>query len=151
KTGELTALDPETREPVGMNLMADSRHLTLKQQAAGAYADHQQGQRQLTPRELQAIVDFEMQVYVAQAADRFGGSFAEPNEPPGLGPRAMAEDRLHILANNQRDPVFRLFDAWKSPDKMAPGLPEAERALRASIARGSDIFLLRQFWLKDVT
>jgi hypothetical protein len=151
KTGELTALDPETHEPVGMNLMADSRHLTLKQQAAGAYADHQQGQRQLTPRELQAIVDFEMQVYVAQADDRFGRSLVSANGPPGLGPRAMAEDRLHILANNQRDPVFRLFDAWKSPDRMEPGLSEAERTLRASIARGSDIFLLRQFWLKDVT
>ena len=35
KTGELTARDPETGEPVGMNLMADSRHLTLKQQAVG--------------------------------------------------------------------------------------------------------------------
>ena len=36
KTGELTARDPETGELVGMNLMADSRHLTLKQQAIGA-------------------------------------------------------------------------------------------------------------------
>ena len=31
KTGELTARDPETGELVGMNLMADARHLTLQQ------------------------------------------------------------------------------------------------------------------------
>jgi hypothetical protein len=151
KTGELTALDPDTREPVGMNLMADSRHLTLKQQALGAFADHQQGQRTLTAQELRAIVDFETEVYMAQAEDRTGRSLVEPDGPPGLGPRAMAEDRLHILANNTRDPVFRLFDAWKSPGRMSTGPTEDQRALRASIARGSDIFLLRQFWLRDVT
>lgn len=152
KTGELTALDPETGEPVGMNLMADSRHLTLKQQAMGAYADHQQGQRRLTDAELRSIVGFENQVYMAQAEDRLGQSLVEPNGPPGLGPRAMAEDRLHILANNSRDPVFRLFDAWKAPAAPAgtAGLDE-KRALRASIARGADIFMLRQFWLRDVT
>lgn len=150
KTGELTATDPETGEPVGMNLMADSRHLTLKQQAAGAYADHQQGRRTLTPRELDAIVDFETTVYMAQAGDRLGRSLVESNGPPGLGPRAMSEDRLHILANNARDPVFRLFDAWRQPERMDADVTEPQRALRASIARGSDIFMQRQFWLRDV-
>jgi hypothetical protein len=150
KTGELTALDPDTGEPVGMNLMADSRHLTLKQQALGAYADHLEGHGSLEPRQLQAIVDFEMQVFVAQADNRLGQSLVERNGPPGLGPRAMADGRVHVLANNTRDPVFRTFEPWMKPERLARDLPEAERELRASIARGSDIFLLRQFWIRDV-
>ena len=152
KTGELTALDPDTGEPVGMNLMADSRHLTLKQQAVGAYADHQQGTATLTPQELQRDRRLrDRRSTWRRAEDRFGRSLVEPNGPPGLGPRAMAEDRLHVLANNPRDPVFRLFDAWKKPERMGAGPDRAhERELRASVARGSDIFLLRQFWLRDV-
>jgi hypothetical protein len=150
KTGELTATDPVTGEPVGMNLMADSRHLTLKQQAGAAYLDHLEGKTGLSPKDLGAIVDFESQVYVAQAVNRLARPLVEPNGPLGLGPRAMADGRVHVLANNPRDPVFRLFDMWMKPEAMGPGVPEDERALRASIARGSDIFLLRQFWIRDV-
>jgi hypothetical protein len=150
KTGELTARDPDTGEPVGMNLMADSRHLTLKQQAVAAYGEHLQGQSELSPRDLRAIVDFESQIYVAQTVNRFGRGLVEANGPPGLGPRAMAEGRVHVLANNTRDPVFRTFEPWMRPERMSPDLSEGERELRASIARGSDIFLLRQFWLRDV-
>jgi hypothetical protein len=149
KTGELTARDPDTGEPVGMNLMADSRHLTLKQQAVGAYVDHQEGHGALAPRELQAIVAFESQIYVAQIENRLGRSLVEANGPQGLGPRAMADGRVHVLANNPRDPVFRLFDSWMTPDRIGADLTDGERQLRASIARGSDIFLLRQFWLRD--
>lgn len=149
KTGELTARDPDTGEPVGMNLMADSRHLTLKEQAIGAYVDHQEGHSDLAPQALRAIVDFESQVYVAQAVNRLGRSLVEVNGPAGLGPRAMADGRVHVLANNQRDPVFRVFEPWMKPERLPAGLSSAERELRASVARGSDIFLLRQFWLRD--
>jgi hypothetical protein len=150
KTGELTARDPDTGEPVGMNLMADSRHLTLKQQAIAAYGDHLEGHSHLAPRDLRAIVDFESQVYVAQTVNRLGRSLVEPQGPPGLGPRAMADGRVHVLANNAKDPVFGLFDAWKVPDRTRADLSDSERELRASVARGADIFLLRQFWLRDV-
>jgi hypothetical protein len=150
KTGELTARDPDTGEPVGMNLMADSRHLTLKQQAIGAYVEHQEGRRALTAEQLRAIVDFESQVYVAQAANRLGRSLVEADGPRGLGPRAMADGRVHVLANNTRDPVFRTFEPWLKPGRLAADLPGSERELRASVARGSDIFLLRPFWLRDV-
>ena len=150
KTGELTARDPDTGELVGMNLMADSRHLSLKQQATAAYQDHLEGQTGMAPKDLQAIVDFESQIYVAQASNRLGSSLVEAHGPPGLGPRAVAEGKVHVLANNQRDPVFRTFEPWMKPEQMAASLPDAERELRASIARGSDIFLLRQFWIRDV-
>lgn len=150
KTGELTATDPDTGAPVGMNLMADSRHLTLKQQAVGAYEDHQEGVRGLAPRDLQALVDFESGVYLAQLTDRWHRSLVEPSGPAGLGPKAMRDGRTHVLANNSRDPIFRVFDAWKDPAAISGDVPPAAREFRASVARGNDIFMFRQFWLRDV-
>ena len=120
KTGTLMATDPETGKPVGMNLMADSRHLTLKQQANGAYRDHQEGRQGALRREdLEKIVAFENQVFIGQSFDQWGGSLVEAGGPLGLGPRAKAEGKIHVLANNNRDPVFRLFDAWKKPEALA--------------------------------
>ncbi|MFN0111836.1 MAG: hypothetical protein ACKVZH_23505 [Blastocatellia bacterium] len=151
KTGALMATDPETGKPVGMNLMADSRHLTLKQQAFGAYRDHQEGRQGALPREeLEKIVAFEQQVFIGQSFDKWGGSLVEPGGPVGLGPRAMAEGKIHVLANNNRDPVFRLFDAWKNPAALPKELSEAQREFRASVARGNDVFMFRLFWIRDV-
>jgi hypothetical protein len=152
KTGALMAVDPETGQPASVNMMADARHLTLKQQANGAYRDHLEGRHGALSREaLEQIVAFEKQIYMAQSHDRWGGSLVEPGGPLGLGPRAMAEGRLHVLANNNRDPVFRLFDAWRNPAKMPKELTEAQREFRASVARGNDVFMFRQFWIRDVT
>jgi hypothetical protein len=151
KLGELMAVDPETGQAVGMNMMADARHLTLKQQAVDAYEQHQQGVRGLTPEELGEIVAFENQLYMAQAVDRFGVSLTEPGGPAGLGPRAMLEGRVSVLANNDRDPVFRLFDVWRDGGPARGGVTDSVRAFRASVARGNDIFMFRQFWIRDVT
>ena len=149
KTGTLMATDPETGLPVGMNLMADSRHLTLKQQAVGAYRDHQEGRQGVANESLRKIVEFENQVYVAQSFDRWGSSLIEPGGPLGLGPRAMADGKVHVLANNNRDPVFRLFDAWKKSEAMPKELTAAQREFRASVARGNEVFMFRQFWIRD--
>lgn len=150
KTGTLMAIDPETGKPASMNMMADARHLTLRQQANGAYRDHQEGRQGSLRREaLEQIVAFEQQVYLAQSHDRWGGSLVEANGPLGLGPRALADGKIHVLANNNRDPVFRLFDAWKTPATMAKELTDAQREFRASVARGNDVFMFRQFWIRD--
>src|SRR5262245_66187920 len=61
----------------------------------------------------------------------------------------MADGKIHALADNDRDPVFRLFDAWKDPAMMAKELAEAQREFRASVARGNDVFMSRQFWIRD--
>jgi hypothetical protein len=150
KLGELMAVDPETGEAVGMNMMADARHLTLKQQAVGAYEDHQEGVRGLTSDELDAIIGFEKQIYMAQVSDRFGLPLAEPGGPIGLGTRAMLEGRVGVLANNNRDPVFRLFDSWRDGGPRHAGVPDEVREFRASVARGNDVFMFRQFWIRDV-
>lgn len=137
--------------PVTGTLMADSRHLTLKQQAFGAYRDHQEGrQGQLPDDEMREILAFENQVYVAQSFDRWGGSLVEPGGPLGLGPRAMADGKVHVMANNDRDPVFRFFDGWKKPEVMPKELTAAQREFRASVARGNEVFMFRQFWIRDV-
>lgn len=152
KTGTLMATDPETGKPVGMNLMADSRHLTLKQQANGAYRDHQEGrQGSLRREDLEKIVAFENQIFIGQSHDRWGGNLVEQGGPLGLGPRAMADGKIHVLANNNRDPVFRVFDAWKNPAALPKELSEAQREFRASVARGNDVFMFRLFWIRDAT
>jgi hypothetical protein len=150
KLGELMAVDPETGAAVGMNMMADARHLTLKAQAIGAYEDHQEGVRGLTPQELEAIVDFERQVYMAQVTDRFGLPLTDPGGPIGLGTQAMRDGRPGVLANNSRDPVFRLFDVWRDGGPMQAGVSDEAREFRASVARGNDVFMFRQFWIRDV-
>lgn len=151
KLGELMGVDPETGRAVGMNLMADARHLTLKQQAVDAYEQHQQGVRGLEPDEVAAIVAFENQIYMAQAFDRFGRPLSASAGPIGLGPRAMLEGRTSVLANNNRDPVFRLFDVWRDGGPPGDGVTDEVRAFRASVARGNDIFMFRQFWIRDVS
>lgn len=149
--GAPVATDPETGLPVGLNLMADSRHLTLKQQAFGAYRDHQEGrQGQLPTEEMQRIIAFENQVYVAQSFDKWGGSLVEPGGPSSLGPLALANGKVQILAKNDRDPVFQLFDAWKNPDAMPKELTAAQREFRASVARGYELFVSRQFRIRNV-
>ena len=152
KTGTLMETDPETGKPASMNMMADARHLTLRQQAFGAYKDHQEGrQGQLGRDELQKIVDFENQIYVAQSHDKWGGSLVEPGGPIGLGTLALANGKIHVLANNNRDPIFRLFDSWKKTDAMPKELTDTQREFRASVARGNDVFMFRQFWIRDAT
>ncbi|MEP6962037.1 MAG: hypothetical protein ABI995_08160, partial [Acidobacteriota bacterium] len=144
KLGALADKDPATGRPVGMNFMADAREATLTTQARSAALAHVQA-GSITDEQLRRIVDFESQVYVAQIFDRNGGNLAEAGGPASLGPKAMADHRPGVLGDNDYDPVFLLFDAWKKPGS-AP-----QDQFRASVARGADIFLLRQFWLRDAT
>jgi hypothetical protein len=145
KLGGLAGIDPETGQPVSMNFMADAREPSLRSQARSAGHDHLQIQSGLSEAALQRIVNFESQVYVAQTTDRHAGKLDEPGSPPALGARAMASHNTGVLGDNDYNPVFQLFDAWK---KVGPS-PQAE--IRESVARGNDIFMFRQFWLRDAT
>lgn len=144
KLGALADKDPATGRPVGMNMMADAREPTLTTQARSAATGHLQAHA-VSEEQLRRIVEFESQVYVAETSDPTGASLAEPGGPPALGPDAMASHRPGVLGDNDYDPVFQLFDAWKKP-----GAGERDQ-FRASVARGSDIFMFRQFWLRDAT
>ena len=144
KLGALADTDPATGRPVGMNFMADAREATLTTQARSAALGHIQAQS-ISDEQLRRMVDFESQVYVAQIFDRTGGSLVEPGGPATLGPKAMADHRPGVLGDNDYDPVFLSFDAWKKPGNTP------REQFRASVARGADIFMFRQFWLRDAT
>jgi cytochrome c peroxidase len=144
KLGALADKDPVTGRPVGMNFMADAREATLTTQARSAAMGHLQA-KSVTDDQLRRIVDFESQVYVAQAFDRTGGSLVETGGPATLGPKAMADHKPGVLGDNDYDPVFLFFDGWKKPGA------SPQDQFRASVARGSDIFMFRQFWLRDAT
>jgi predicted MFS family arabinose efflux permease len=145
KLGGLADVDPETGHAVSMNFMADAREPSLRSQARTAAREHEERMAPLPDAALERIVDFESQIYVAQIFDGKAGNLAEPAGPPALGPRAMVEHRPGVLGDNDYDPVFQLFDAWKQPGQ------SAQAEFRASVARGNDIFMFRQFWLRDAT
>ncbi|HEX4136136.1 MAG TPA: hypothetical protein VHY84_16100 [Bryobacteraceae bacterium] len=138
KTGTLADLDPDTGKPVSMNLMTDAREPTLKTQAIDAIMGHEQAKAAPSREKIERIIEFESQVYVAQVAHVFGGALAVPGGPPGLGPLAMQDHKAGVLGDNDRDPVFGTFAAWRGNDYY-----------RSSVARGEDIFMHRQFWLRD--
>jgi predicted MFS family arabinose efflux permease len=145
KLGGLADVDPENGHPVSMNFMADAREPSLRSQARTAAREHEERQEPLSDAALERIVDFESQIYAAQIFDGKAGHLAEDGAPPALGPWAMAKHRTGVLGDNDYDPVFQLFDAWKQPSQ------SAQAEFRASVARGNDIFMFRQFWLRDAT
>jgi hypothetical protein len=116
-----------------MNFMADAREPRLRSQARTAAHEHEERDGRLPDAALERLVDFESQIYVAQIFDGKAGNLAEPAGPPALGPWAMANHRTGVLGDNDYDPVFQLFDAWKQPGQ------SMEAKFRASMARGNDI------------
>ncbi|HSP68804.1 MAG TPA: hypothetical protein VLN48_13830, partial [Bryobacteraceae bacterium] len=138
KTGTLADVDPETKNPVAMNLMSDAREPSLETQALSAIMGHEQARVAPSRKQLEQIVAYESQVYAAQAAHIFGGPLAVPGGPAALGPAALRDHKAGVLGDNDYDPVFGSFNAWKGSDYY-----------RASVARGADLFMFRQFWIRD--
>jgi hypothetical protein len=149
KTGMLAAVDPETGRPLNMNMMADARESTLKQQAQAAAHAHLQIGRALTRAELDRVQAFELQLYAAQSWSSQGGALNEPGGPSGLGPQAMAAGSDGVLGNNTTRFVFPMEDKWAQLP--AGGTPEeqARNAFRESVQRGHDVFFFRTFWISD--
>ncbi len=139
KTGTLADLDPDTKLPVSMNLMSDAREPSLRAQAISAIMGHEQARILPSLKQLDQIVEFESQVYVAQAAHIFGGPVMGEGAPPAMGAANLRDRKAGVLGDNDYDPVFGQFNAaWKGNSNF-----------RASVARGSDLFMNRQFWLRD--
>jgi hypothetical protein len=139
KTGMLADLDPETRNPVAMNLMSDAREPTLHTQAVSAIMGHEEAREAPSRKQIDQIVEYESQVYAAQAAHIFGGPLVLPGGPTALGPEALRDHRPGILGDNDYSPVFEQFGNWKNGTDY----------FRASVARGAGLFMSRQFWLRD--
>ena len=149
KNGLPTARDPDTGKPTSMNLMADARAPSLRAQAADAAATHLQRLTPLTKTQLDAIVAFEGQIYVAQQTDRQAGSLIEPNGPTAFGPRALLKGEAGVLGNNTSRWVFPMEGKWTTLSRGNGAAQDARNAARESIARGHDVFMFRTFWIRD--
>jgi hypothetical protein len=87
--------------------------------------------------QLQAIVDFECQIYMAQSFDRAGYRMTGPGTPAELGPDNV---RLQLAsAKSSSAAPFKSVAVWN-----VPGLEE-EGDFRRSVARGAEIFAHRSF------
>jgi hypothetical protein len=128
-TGDPVDLDPDTHQPVAMNLMADARAATLKLQAIDATLTHMQATAPPTEDQLRRIVDFESQLYLAQVSDHIGGPLTL------LGPTA-----LEAGVPGPATLTFGPFDAWKD---------SGQHEFRQSVARGAEVFTQRTFWIRD--
>ncbi len=119
------------------DLVADLAH-----QAIDATTGHAQAAVPPTPQQVQAIVDFEMQLRTAQAVDFRAGALNEDGAKGG--PAALGSQPFFIGINDSFPPgfhlnpsgapftpaIFDLFDAWI----------DSQNPHRASIARGQRLF-----------
>ena len=126
-------------------LAADGRDRTLAQQAAEAMHAHEQAGRALTKDELQQILDFESQVFVAQTADAKGGDLTEVDGP--LGAWALGFNKN--LKNDPAQPIFLEASYWSNATHGNAGhTPQTD--FRESVARGNAIFMNRNFHIREV-
>jgi len=138
KTGLLSDLDPDTGSAVSMNLMSDAREVSLKAQAISAIMGHEQAHEAPSALQLKQIVDFESQVYAAQATHVWAGPLMGAGVPGSLGPAFLRDHNAGVASDGKTDPVFGFFNGWKDGGHY-----------QAAIARGADLFMNRQFWLRD--
>lgn len=141
--------DPETGRLVNMNMLADAREPTLRTQAVSAALTHLETGAAPSDAQLAAIIDFETQIYTAQAHHVAAGDLEEPGGPPALGPRALADGETGVLGNNTTRYVFPMGDAWTSLERTGDPAADARNGFRESVQRGHDVFFFRTFWISD--
>jgi cytochrome c peroxidase len=138
-----------------------SLHFDLAQQANDATLGHAQALSGLPDADLQAIVAFESGLYTAQIYDDDAGLLLARHG--GGGPYALAQQPFHFGVNDviggdyvtgaPFDPaVFRLYDAWDSPEKngMRHGDSRSTTEARRAVARGEALFNGRTFHITGV-
>ncbi len=131
-----------------VSLAADGRDQSLKLQAIEAAQAHEQTKRPLTRDELEKILDFESQVFVAQTMDFKGGDLDEVDGPETLGAWNLARGKVgqDIVSDARKNAVFFAANDWKPSSRLV----DADRAdFRESVLRGNAIFSSRQFLIRD--
>lgn len=145
KTGLPLAIDPRTGSRYAGNLLADGRERTLREQALDALRSHLQRYAPVSARQMREIIAFETHLYVAQSYDSVGGSLTADGAQGG--PQALAAGKPGVL-DGPRDPQWAEFAAW-AEDVHDPGETAAQRAFRASVLRGIDLFRNHTFLITD--
>jgi hypothetical protein len=136
----LPLLRDSSGKMVSEALMADTRALTLPDQARDAIRTHLQMQGNPNPEQIAQIVAFEQGLSSAQSHDAWGGSLG-----PGGGPEALAKAPAGMLQSTS-NPIFKEYYGIR---KLESG-SEDQRQFRESVARGAELFSKRQFLVKDV-
>jgi len=117
-------------------LMADGREPSLASQAITAALVHEESQAHPTADQLRQIVDFEMQLFAAQSADDRAGLLTEKDGPAALGHQNLAAGRASRFSGEPTAPPA--FELWNKPNAT-----DVQWAFRASVARGSELFVAR--------
>lgn len=145
KAGLPLPIDPETGKPSSHNLMADGRALSLAAQMREAGQTHLGMLRALGPAEIARITDFEGRIYAAQQSDANGGELDAGGAEGGPAKlKASEPGRL----GSQGVAVWSEFQPWED-QKDDPGLTPAQKAFRASVARGARVFRDKTFLISD--
>jgi len=147
RMGMVMDRDPHTGAYSAMNIMADAREPSLRNQAIDAAHDHLQIPRPPSEAQLQQIVQFESQVFVAQGIDRVGDDFTLADTPPALGARNLKSSPSGVLGDNFGKPVFKTFEVWQNRSQNEAA---ARADFKASVIRGYAVFFTRPFWIRDV-
>ncbi|CAN5595268.1 hypothetical protein BH10ACI4_BH10ACI4_34420 [soil metagenome] len=126
------------------SLAADGRDNNLELQAIDAAQAHEQMRRPLTKAEVNKILDFESQIFVAQTTDLKGGDLAEVDGPDALGAWNLGRGKVASDVSNK--PVFFAADDWTNPLHRSDS---ATTAFRASVVRGNAIFSGRKFLIQQ--
>jgi hypothetical protein len=146
KTGVPVMRDPETGERANMNMLADARVLTPRAQARDAAKNHLQIVSPLSEEQVATLDRFQRGIYMAAVRHRTGGAL---DAAGATGGASAVVTGLPLLGDFIERRVFHYFDPWKRPD--VPADTAAERAFRESVARGEEIFMMRPFYIRDVT
>jgi hypothetical protein len=147
-TGELL-VDPADGAPISGNLMWDGREPTLKSQARSATLGHAQALREPTQAELQQMVDLENAFFLAQDSLRLAGGLSDSRAGAVYG----GAQHLAALPASPGGLAegFRLYDSGLAPAAAAGrSADSAQQSLRASIARGQQLFNARPITLSNV-
>jgi cytochrome c peroxidase len=131
-----------------LSIMWDGREPSLASQATDATLGHAQAPNAPTAAQVDQIVNFESQLYDAQAYDDAAG----PLDAHGAdgGPAFLSQQNFFIGINDSLSPgfddvVFTLYDAWQNM-----GGSHGEAAARGSVARGETLFNTKTFTISGV-
>lgn len=168
REGYVLPKDPNTGAFLAQNLMADGRVPTLRAQMRDAIANHLEGNLPSKQSE-DRVREFELQIYAAQVSDKVGGSLQEGGA--SLGPKALLEGQTAVLGAFPHRSMFPELEGWRTQRTLksmtwqpmfqqrelpqerpneAQETPEV-RAFRDSVVRGYDLFMYRQFLIRDIS
>ena len=131
KTGMLADVDPETGNPVSMNLMSDAREPSLKTQALSAIMGHEQATVAPSREQIEKIVEFESQVYVGAG----GAHLRRPSGGRRADLRRWGRPRCAIIG----PACSAITTTIRSSGSSLRGRGTITTA--SSVARGADIFM----------